>query len=194
MMQQQYDGITTWWQENTNIMKCLQDNSIIWWTKIWWLDDKMIGQYEGMMIWWLIEMMIWWIKISFLLMRVADYELIPCNTLVQQLIACPLNNLTAIRMIDDVSDFNFGQVTLFLPPLVSGSASGVWAGFWAFCQIWYPWTVIFKRHQNQLWDCFGPRLASSRVSQGSHTLNWISLLQAQFSIWQLYTGFDFFQC
>ena len=117
----------------------------------------------------------WWIKTSFLfllVMRVAVYyELIPCNTLVQhngatlvqRLIArCPLNDLAAIRMIGDDASILFCPSTLFLPlaPLVSGSATSVWAGFWAFCQIWYPWTVIFKSHQNQLRDCFGRCLAS----------------------------------
>ena len=130
--------------------------------------------------------MIWrWIKISFLfllVMRVAVYyELIPCilathctgainwcnilvqhigSTLVQRQIArCPLNDLAAIRMIGD--DASILSVNPFSPtPLVSGSATSVWAGFWAFCQIWYPWTVIFKSHQNQLRDCFGRCLAS----------------------------------
>ena len=138
------------------------------------------------MIWWWIKISF----LFLLVMRVAVYyELIPCtsyialvqhtlvqhngathwcntlvqhigSTLVQRLIArCPLNDLAAIRMIgDDASVLSFDP---FSPtPLVSGSATSVWAGFWAFCQIWYPWTVIFKSHQNQLRDCFGRCLAS----------------------------------
>ena len=73
--------------------------------------------------------------------------------------------------VDDSTCSHLIISTLFcLRPCQAVVRVGQWTGFFAFCQIWSPWTVIFKRHQNQLWDCFGLDLASSLLAQTSQDL------------------------